>query len=104
MNLSDKAIFPLGFGTARLRSVNGGISARSAAALLGRAFEDGIRFFDTAPSYGQGQAEEAIGRLCSRARHEVFICSKVGYSYGRRGAAINVVKPLIRSAASFAPS
>ena len=103
MNLSDVTGFPLGFGTAKLRSVNGGLSARSSNYLLESAFEQGIRFFDTAPGYGQGQAEEAIGRLDARFRHEVSVCSKVGYSYGRGAAVINTLKPFLRTAASIAP-
>ncbi len=103
MNLLDTVTFPLGFGTAKLRSVNGGLSARSSKHLLESAFEEGIRFFDTAPIYGQGQAEEAIGRLNPRIRQEVFVCSKVGYGYGRSATVINALKPLLRPAASIAP-
>jgi aryl-alcohol dehydrogenase-like predicted oxidoreductase len=103
MNLSDTAIFPLGFGTAKLRSVNGGLSARLSKCLLGSAFEKGVRFFDTAPSYGQSQAEETIGGLSPRIRHEVFICSKVWYCYGRSANLLNALKPFLQPAASIAP-
>jgi aryl-alcohol dehydrogenase-like predicted oxidoreductase len=103
MNLSDTAIFPLGFGTAKLRSVNGGLSARSSKRLLEVAFEEGIRFFDTAPSYGQSQAEEAIGGLSPRIRNEISVCSKVGYRYGRNATVIRALKPFLRPTVSLAP-
>jgi aryl-alcohol dehydrogenase-like predicted oxidoreductase len=96
MNLSENPSFPLGFGTSKLRSLNGGLSGRAAQRLLENAFDLGIRFFDTAPSYGQGQAETAIGRLPRHLKVESIICSKVGYSYGRKAAVINTLKPLLR--------
>jgi aryl-alcohol dehydrogenase-like predicted oxidoreductase len=97
------APLPLGFGTGKLRSLAGGLSARSAKRLLEIAFDEGITFFDTAPSYGQGQAERVIGRLSLRIRHEIFICSKIGYSYGRGSTLVNVVKPFVRPMISFMP-
>ncbi len=62
--------FPLGIGTGRLCSLNGGLSVPKATDLLRQAHELGVRFFDTAPSYGQGQAEQAIGRLDSSMRND----------------------------------
>ena len=103
MNWCDIDAFPLGLGTSKLCSVNGGVSASFATYLLESAFEEGIRFFDTAPSYGQGQAEEAIGRLNPRVRNQAFVCSKIGYSYGRSAAVINALKPILRPAASLGP-
>src|SRR5688572_8442018 len=100
MDLFNNTTFPLGFGTARLRSINGGLSARSARYLLQSAFDLGIRFFDTAPSYGQGQSETAIGLLPRRVTDAMLICSKVGYSYGRKAMIINALKPFLRPAAS----
>jgi aryl-alcohol dehydrogenase-like predicted oxidoreductase len=97
------AIFPLGFGTSRLRSLDGGLSARAARRLLETAYDEGVRFFDTAPGYGQGQAEESIGRLDPRIRNELYICTKVGYSYGRKAALLNLLKPVFRVASRLAP-
>lgn len=65
------------------------------------AFDEGIRFFDTAPSYGQSQAEKSIGSLTPRIRNEIYVCSKVGYSYGRSACAINFIKPFLRPAVSM---
>ncbi len=103
MSLSNLELFPLGFGTAKLRSLNGGLSATESNRLLEIAFEEGIRFFDTAPSYGQSQAEVSIGKLSPRIRHEICICSKVGYCYGWGASILNALKPFLRPAVSMAP-
>ena len=97
----QKTIFPdmsLGFGTGRLCSLNGGLSVANSTRLIQFAFEHGVRFVDTAPSYGQGQAELAIGRLPAATRDQLILCSKAGYQYGRKAALINLAKPLIRPA------
>jgi aryl-alcohol dehydrogenase-like predicted oxidoreductase len=61
----------LGFGTAELgRSLSG----RERVRLVEVAFDAGIRYFDTAPLYGAGAAETALGRL----RGEAAIATKVG--------------------------
>jgi aryl-alcohol dehydrogenase-like predicted oxidoreductase len=64
----------IGYGTAELgRS----ISARERARLVGTALEAGITYFDTAPLYGAGAAEEAIGRVVG-GRDDVSVATKVG--------------------------
>jgi aryl-alcohol dehydrogenase-like predicted oxidoreductase len=84
-------------GTGRLCSLNGGLSIGQAGRLLRHAFELGVRFIDTAPTYGQGHAERAIGRLPPAIREEFTICTKVGYTFGRKTSFINAAKPLLRS-------
>ncbi len=100
IRLFEKSCFPMGLGTSRLRSVGGGLSAVAAGRLLESAFDAGIRFVDTAPSYGQGQAETAIGGLAPSRRDELVICSKVGYSFGRKTLLINALKPVLRPVAA----
>lgn len=47
--------------------------------LITRAFEGGVRVFDTAPAYGAGEAERRLGRaLRDLPRGEVFVCTKAG--------------------------
>lgn len=61
----------LGFGTAALgRS----LSARERLRLVEAAYDAGITYFDTAPLYGAGAAEEALGRF----RGDVTVATKVG--------------------------
>jgi len=60
----------LGFGCGAV----GGLMVRGAAAeqrrAIARAIEAGIRYFDTAPSYGDGRSEENLGRVLSDLGHD----------------------------------
>ena len=50
---------------------------KNAQALIEKAMEGGIRFFDTAESYGNGRSEELYGKfLVPKYRDQVFIMSK----------------------------
>ncbi|MGH2971489.1 MAG: aldo/keto reductase [Gaiellaceae bacterium] len=61
----------LGYGTAALGRSR---SVRERRRLVEAAYDAGIRYFDTAPLYGAGAAEEALGRL----RGEAVIATKAG--------------------------
>lgn len=52
--------------------------------LIQRAYELGVRLFDTAPSYGAGEAEKRLGDALARLpRFECIVSTKVGlYSSG----------------------
>lgn len=55
------------------------VSAQATRGLIRRAFEGGVRVFDTAPAYGAGEAERRLGRaLRDLPRGEVFLCTKAG--------------------------
>src|SRR5437879_12302214 len=43
-----------------------------------RALERGITFFDTAPTYGDGESERLLGRALRADRERVAIATKVG--------------------------
>ena len=63
-----------GYGTAALgRS----LTRRERVRLLEAAYDAGIRYFDTAPLYGAGAAEEALGRFL-RGGKDVAVATKVG--------------------------
>ena len=47
------------------------------------ALDAGVTLIDTAPAYGDGRAEEVVGRAIAGRRHEVVIATKVGVQ--RRG-------------------
>jgi D-threo-aldose 1-dehydrogenase len=75
------------FGVARLGfGVSGAlgsplVSARAVEALVWRAYELGVRMFDTAPSYGAGLAEKRLGEVLTRLPpSDVIVSTKVGIS------------------------
>jgi aryl-alcohol dehydrogenase-like predicted oxidoreductase len=66
-------------GTAPLAGLFRPVSAEAARATIDRAWELGVRHFDTAPLYGSGIAEERLGAaLAARPREEYTISTKVG--------------------------
>jgi hypothetical protein len=54
-----------------------GVMNCSDPAVLHRAFDLGVNFYDTAPSYMRGQNEEMVGRVLQGKREKVFIQTKV---------------------------
>ena len=69
----------LGLGTAPLGGLYEAVDDETALAVVGRAWELGIRFFDTAPYYGSGLAERRLGRgLQGVPRNEYVVSTKVG--------------------------
>ncbi|MEQ8435806.1 MAG: aldo/keto reductase [Oceanicaulis sp.] len=63
------------------------VAARDTLRLLLEAFEGGVRVFDTAPSYGAGEAERRLGAaIAALGRERVFITTKAGlFSSGLSG-------------------
>lgn len=76
---SGLAVSRVGLGTAPLAGLFSAVGARQAEETLRAAWDAGIRYFDTAPHYGAGLAEERLGRfLAGRPRAEVTVSTKVG--------------------------
>ncbi len=69
----------LGLGTAPLGGWPEAISREAAIATIRRAWERGIRFFDTAPFYGAGQSELFLGEaLADKPRGDLQLSTKTG--------------------------
>lgn len=69
----------LGFGTAPLGNMFRNIPEQEALATVDAAWDNGIRYFDTAPFYGAGLAEIRLGEaLSKRNRDEYALSTKVG--------------------------
>ncbi|MET7520031.1 aldo/keto reductase [Streptomyces sp. NPDC005480] len=76
-----KSLLPgsLGFGTAPLGNMFRSIPDEEAAATVEAAWDQGIRYFDTAPFYGAGLSELRLGEvLAGRPRDEYVLSTKVG--------------------------
>lgn len=79
--MSIRSLLPgrIGFGTAPLGNMFRAIPDDEAAATVQAAWDQGIRYFDTAPLYGAGLAELRLGEvLARRPRDEFVLSSKVG--------------------------
>ncbi|MEV6272086.1 aldo/keto reductase [Kribbella sp. NPDC051936] len=69
----------VGLGGAPLGNLLGEVHEADAVAAVDAAWDEGWRYFDTAPHYGLGLAEERLGLgLRSRPRDEYVLSSKVG--------------------------
>lgn len=70
---------PLGFGAAQLGNLYRPTSDEEARGAVDSAWEQGIRYFDTAPHYGLGRSEERLGALLQHhPREEYLVSTKVG--------------------------
>ena len=69
----------LGFGCASIGNLGAAVTDAECEAVLARAWEAGIRYFDTAPHYGRGRSEARLGAfLRTKPRGEFVVSTKVG--------------------------
>src|SRR5947209_1069448 len=69
----------LGLGGAQLGNLYRQISDDDARRIVDAGWDNGIRYFDTAPHYGLGLSERRLGSLLrERPRDEYVLSSKVG--------------------------
>ncbi|MDT5203282.1 MAG: D-threo-aldose 1-dehydrogenase [Mycobacterium sp.] len=69
----------LGYGGAPIGNYNGAFSDADAQDMVSQAWDHGIRYFDTAPGYGNGLSEHRLGHaLRRRDRKELVLSTKVG--------------------------
>jgi D-threo-aldose 1-dehydrogenase len=79
MTLRELLPGTLGFGSAPLGNMFRDIPDEEATSTVEAAWNDGIRYFDTAPHYGAGLAESRLGSVLNKhARGEYVISTKVG--------------------------
>lgn len=81
MSIKDKlpAGTQLGFGTAPLGNMFRNIPEDEALATVKAAWDQGVRYFDTAPLYGAGLSEIRLGNaLAGYRRDEYVLSTKVG--------------------------
>ena len=54
----------------------------AAKAMIDRAFDSGINFFDTADGYSGGESEAYLGQFLGARRKDVVVATKVGFRAG----------------------
>jgi D-threo-aldose 1-dehydrogenase len=82
----------------------GGITRRESIAVLETAFESGIRHFDTAPSYGYGEAEGVLGEAFRSRRDQITITTKYGIRPPRNRSLLGLARSLVLPAVKHVPS
>ena len=84
----------MGFGTAPIGNFLRPITEEVSDAMVQKAWDSGMRYFDTAPYYGHGLSEARLGHsLRWKPRDEFVVSSKVG----------RVLKAAPRKSINFAP-
>src|SRR5215468_946322 len=80
MSIRDELLSgPLGFGAAPLGNMFRNIPEEEAVETVDVAWQQGTRYFDTAPFYGAGLSEIRLGKALAKHRREEYVLSsKVG--------------------------
>jgi aryl-alcohol dehydrogenase-like predicted oxidoreductase len=76
----------LGLGCMGMSEFYGATDEEESLRTLGRAFEIGVRMFDTADIYGRGRNEELLARFLKGRRDTVVLASKFGIRRDPNGA------------------
>ncbi|WP_263358062.1 aldo/keto reductase [Acidicapsa ligni] len=91
----------IGFGCSALLGRSG---RKESLRALGAAWDEGIRFFDTARSYGYGESEALLGEFLRGRRHEAVIATKFGILASSQPAWKRFAKTAARAVLKLAPS
>jgi D-threo-aldose 1-dehydrogenase len=77
--MTEPLFTPLAYGAANVGNLYRALTDDQADAVLGAAWDAGIRYFDTAPHYGLGLSERRLGAfLATKPRDEFTLSTKVG--------------------------
>lgn len=90
----------LGFGCSALLGRSG---KRESLRALAAAWESGITLYDTARSYGYGEAEAVLGEFLAGRRHQSVISTKFGIVPVRPPRWKRLAKPAVRAAIALMP-
>ena len=72
----------VGFGGGGIGQVWGSTTRDEAVRAVHRALDLGVNFFDVAPAYGDGKAEEALGLALEGRTEDVIVATKVRLAAG----------------------
>ena len=95
-----RKVSQIGLGCGRLV---GRSTLIQSARIVETALELGIRYFDVAPSYGMGTAEEVLGHVTGDSK-EVVIATKVGIPRPHYSARNNFLRTAYKSFLDYVPS
>ncbi len=84
----------LGLGCSHIASLSTRASASEIDELLETAWDNGVRFFDTADIYGQGDSERRLAGIA--ARDGAVICTKAGLAVSVSQTLVRMAKPVLR--------
>jgi diketogulonate reductase-like aldo/keto reductase len=65
---TDVEVTELGFGAAQIGNLYAPVDDETVAAAVDAAWQEGVRYFDTAPHYGLGLSERRLGAALGKQR------------------------------------
>lgn len=101
MSATAKTTTRVGFGTGGLLRIP---SERRRQDALAAALASGITHFDTAPLYGFGESERALGRFLRGRRSEVTLTTKFGLQASALAARLAIFQSAARRALELFPA
>ena len=90
----------LGFGCA---AILGRVGRADSLRALAAAWDQGIRFFDTARSYGYGESEAVVGEFLRGRRDQAVVATKFGILAAAQPTWKRLARKLARQAMAIAP-
>jgi aryl-alcohol dehydrogenase-like predicted oxidoreductase len=78
---SDFSVSAIGFGCWEISGAYGSADMTQFVRAVHAALDLGVTFFDTAPAYGAGHSESALGAALRGRRCEAVISTKVGHGW-----------------------
>lgn len=96
----DRHVAALAFGCASLGSR---VSPSAGRRAVHNALDAGVDWFDVAPPYGDGRAEELLGVSLEARRKDVVICTKFGIGRPSVSLTRRLVRPFAQQVVTRAP-
>jgi aryl-alcohol dehydrogenase-like predicted oxidoreductase len=91
----------IGFGCSALLGRSG---RKESLRALAAAWDEGIRFFDTARSYGYGESEALLGEFLAGRRDQAVVATKFGILPARQSGVKEIAKSIARGILAVAPA
>ena len=85
-------------------SLLGRAGRRNSWNALAAAFDAGIRFFDSARSYGYGEGEALLGQFLRGRRDRAIVSTKFGIVSAKQQVWKRIAKPFVRGAIMAVPA
>jgi len=90
----EVSVMSMGTGGHDPLGVKSGRAESEMLALLHRAFDLGIRLFDSSPGYGRGHSEQLLGRaLASLPRDQLVVTTKIALAGSMPDQPVEIMKP-----------
>ena len=90
LGASDLDLTVIGLGTWQFGGRWGGADDRDSEEACHAALDAGINWIDTADIYGQGRAEQVVGRVVRARRDDVIVATKGGVAWEVTGSGLQI--------------